>query len=91
MITYEGSQIYTAGQMYLDGHNLKEISVALGVSEPTAQKYVHEAGFSIDEKRYHKVTPAGEMVLTEAGQKWATDWTAMQVMFAVLGLEAKHG
>lgn len=91
MITYEGSQIYTAGQMYLDGDNLKEISVALGVSEPTAEKYVHEAGYSIDEKRYHKVTPAGEMVLTEAGQKWATDWLVMQLMFVVSGLEVKHG
>lgn len=91
MIAYQDTQVYIAGEMYADGHSIDDIKKALGVSDHTAKGYVRMAGYNIDTRQYHKVTPAGEMVLTEAGQKWATDWTAMQVMFAVLGLEARHG
>lgn len=91
MVAYQDTQVYTAGEMYKAGHSIEEIKTALGVSDHTAKGYVRMAGFNVDTRKYHRETPSGEIELTESGQKWATEWTAVQVMFAVLGLEAKHG
>lgn len=88
---YQETQKCTAGKMYGNGDSVEEISKALGVNEHTAKGYIRDAGYSIDTRRYHKETPTGEMVLTESGQKWATEWTAVQVMFAVMDLEGGNG